>query len=262
MKTKISVFLSVFLVFGLFAVADLAFSQEKKPQLYFIEEYVVKPPMVVKFEAVVKKALELGFPVPVTTYSSDDLHYYFVYSPTENYAGVDSLFKAFNDWMAKMDEKKLQEWLKSQEGTFEYYKQGMIRLKPELSYVPQKPRLRLEEETFFHWCFCYIEFGKEKVIEDAFKEWAALSKSTGIANGFTVFAGDIGTDMPFYIMAKGGKSAADFYGEWDKMIKKWGEEKYAALLTKVMDCMRRYEYKTGMVRPDLSYLPEEKKATK
>jgi len=68
--------------------------------------------------------------------------------------------------------------------------------------------------------------------------------------------------MPFYIMAKGGKSAADFYGEWDEMIKKWGEEKYVELLTRVMGCMSRYEYKTGMVRPGLSYIPEAKKPVK
>lgn len=262
MKTKISVLLSVSLFLGLFAFAGLALSQENKPQLIFVEEYIVKPPMAAKFEAVVKQAIELGFSIPFTTYSSDDCHYYLVYSPTENYAGLDNLFKAFNDWMVKTGETKIQEWMKSQEGNFEYYKYGLIRLAPELSYVPQKPRLKPGEENFFHWCFCYVEFGKEKAMEGIFKEWVALSKNKGIANGFTVFIGDIGTDMPFYIMAKGGKSAADFFGEWDKMIIKWGEEKYTDLLTRVMGCLRRYEYKTGMVRPDLSYIPETKKPVK
>ncbi len=262
MKTKISILISAFFFLGLLAVADLAYSQENKPQLIFVEEYIVKPPMAAKFEAVVKKAIELGFSVPFTTYSSDDCRYYFIYSPTENYSGIDNIGKAYYDWLKKIGEKKSQEWLKSQEGTYDYYKQGMVRLAPDLSYVPQKPRLKPEKESFFHWCFCYVEPGKEKIIEGVFKEWAALAKSKGVANGFNVFVGDIGTDIPFYIMTKGGMSAADFYGEWDKMIKKMGEEKYAGLLTKVMDCMRRYEYKTGMVRPDLSCLPEERKPTK
>jgi hypothetical protein len=64
--------------------------------------------------------------------------------------------------------------------------------------------------------------------------------------------------MPFYIMAKGGKSAADFYGEWDEMIKKWGEEKYVELLTRVMGCMRRYEYKTGMGRRGIRLKPKDR----
>src|SRR5512136_1032335 len=97
MKTKISILLSVFLLAGFCSQISFAQAQEQKPQLFMIYDVVVKPAMVAGFEAAAKGEWALTAegksPYPWQTYTSDDLHYYFL-SPVKNYAELDAMEKS------------------------------------------------------------------------------------------------------------------------------------------------------------------------
>ena len=66
--------------------------------------------------------------------------------------------------------------------------------------------------------------------------------------------------MPKYVFAVRAKSAADYYSQSEKIQKLLGEE-IKKLMGKTMSPVRKIEIKNGRFRPDLSYLPKEKKST-
>jgi hypothetical protein len=59
-----------------------------------------------------------------------------------------------------------------------------------------------------------------------------------------------------------GKSPADFFTEDEKTTKTLEGEKSEELWKRFLATLRRYEFKTGRYRSDLSYIPEAKKSAK
>ena len=242
------------------ASTTLAQTEEQKAQLYFVEEVVVKPSMADKYEEHTKEALDLwtkyGSPFPFYAFVTDDFHYYFVW-PIENYASLDSLFKAIGEWVVKMGDENWQALLKSGEGTYEYMKWSIVRHKPELSYSPANPSLKPGEANFVYLNFFYIQSGKEEEFEEVFKEGTAFYKSINFPFGFDIYVGDMGTEMPMYIYFSKWENAADFFAQHDKAFKLHTEEAIK-LRQKTLITIRKTKVKTGMFRPDLSYIPKEK----
>ena len=250
MKNKAAVFLAVGLFAVLFVFSGSIGAQEQKSQLYSITEVVAKPAMAAKFEAAVKKENELGYPYPYSAYSTDDFYYYFLV-PIENYAAIDAMNKMEGEWAAKAGQE-YEAMMKSLAGTVEHYRSGVIRFLPELSYAPKKLRLKPEEQKFTTWGFAYLGFGKEKEFADIAKQFVEVSKSKDTSIGWNMYMVQSGTEMPLYFWAEGGKSAAEYWSESEKAIKKMGEEKYGELWNKMSALLRKYESKTGRPRPDLS----------
>jgi len=259
MRGKVLIYLMAGLVVTLWAVNVWAQGEEQKAQLYFIEQVVVKPSMVAEYEAHVKEALDLfakyNFPYSVHACSTDDFLYYLLF-PVENYADIENLYKAFVELEEKTGAEQWQVMLKRVEGTLEYYQYSVFRYLPELSYTPEKPRLKPEEEIYLFWEFWYLEFGKKIEFEGILKEWMDLYKSKNIPDGWSTYVGDIGTEMPVYVVVLSGKSAADYFSQLEKTIEVLGEEGQA-LVKKTWAAAKKYEQKTGRFRPDLSYTPKE-----
>lgn len=259
MRAKIKVLLLVFILLGICAQFSFAQAKGQKPQLYMIYDNVVKPAMASKFEAAIKEELavyaEVKFPYSISAYSSDDFHYYFL-MPIENHAAIDAVNKADEDVMKK-NKERMEAMMKSVAGTFEYCRGGLIYLRPDLSYAAAEPRIKPEEVNFIYWGLASVEFGKEREFEEIIKQFVTLYKSDNVSLGFATYAGDMGTDMPFYFWSEGGKSAADFFSEDEKTNKILGA-KATELWNKLLTCLRKYESKTGLPRPDLSYTPKKK----
>ena len=249
------------LAVGVAALALLAPAQEKKPQLYFVEDYVIKPSMVAQYEAASKEVIATIFQPhswswPLVTYVTEDFHYYCVY-PIASLIDLDKAFATFYEILGKFGEQKWDALNRKMGEAAEYYKQATFTFSPELSYFPDKPRLKPEEEKFVYWGFCYVMPGREKEFEGLFKKVAAVFKSKKIANGFNTFTGGIGTEAPFYFYAEFGRTMGDFFMTAEKTDKALGQE-ITDLWNKMLALMRKYEYKTGTVRPDLSFTPPAK----
>ena len=142
-------------------------------------------------------------------------------------------------------------------GTYEYIKQGVIRTRPDLSYVPENPRLKPEEGVYIRWGQCYVKADKTREFEEIMKKWVALFKEKNIGGGFNTFMGEMGTDNPFYFWAEYGKSPADFYTWNEKESEMLGDE-LMPLWLKTLGLLRKFEGKGGMIRPELSYIPKKK----
>lgn len=255
MKNKTAVLVGMVFLSVLFVLSGMTGAQEQKGQLYSVEEVSVKPAMAAKYEAAVKKEIELGYPYPFETYSTDDFYYYFL-TPIDNYAGVDGLNKMEEDWAAKIG-PEYEALMQSVEGAINYFRIGVVRFLPELSYAPKKPRFKPEEQKFISWSFAYVEVGKGKEFADVNKQFVELYKSKDTPTGWNTFVVESGTEMPLFFYAEGGRNAAEYFAESEKAMKKVGEEKSTELWYKLLATLRKIETKTGRPRPDLSNMPKK-----
>ncbi|MGK7371716.1 MAG: hypothetical protein ACNS64_16000, partial [Candidatus Halalkalibacterium sp. M3_1C_030] len=85
------------------------------------------------------------------------------------------------------------------------------------------------------------------------KEWIDLNKSKDIKQGYRLYMGDMGTDMPLVIVAHSAKSASDFYSNREKNMMMLGEAG-KKLMGKTMSIAWKFESREGAMRPDLSYM--------
>jgi hypothetical protein len=235
-------------------------SQEGQPQLLLMGDFLVDASRVAEYEAAVKDLLasleKHGFPFILDTYITDDNHYYVIYS-LKSYADADSWFKAWADLAQKMGPENLQA-LHSRivaaeiERIYQFW-----YFRPDISFLPEKERLKPEEIGYYTWDYVWVIPGKEAEFEAVNKEWMALSKAKKARDPFLTYAGGLGTRIPVYVWFEYGKSAADYAATEEKFWKAMGEEG-AALSKKTRALIRKMESKTGRYRLDLSYAPKSK----
>ncbi|MFQ5604093.1 MAG: hypothetical protein ACE5HS_12580 [bacterium] len=238
------------------------FAQDEKPtgQLYSIHEDIVKPSMVAQYESAVKDYVaefvkhKIAFPYMQSS-STNDFHYFYLV-PLENFADLDKIKKAGEEFDKKLGEEKRQEFDKRFAGTYEYHQDLIARMSGEYSYQPEAPRLKPEEATFLHWTYLYIKAGKEKEANEIARQYKALYASKKIADGYNLYIGEMGTEMPLFVVVSWAKSASDFFTQQEKIKEMLGEEGQA-LAAKAMAVTRKFVQKTGRSRPDISYMPEE-----
>jgi hypothetical protein len=257
MRSK--VIFMVVLLMGFGFVFTAAQAEEQESALLFIEEQVVKPAKIAELEASLQEMVaycnEHNFPYAWETYSDDNYRYYYV-MPIKDLSDINNMMKATAELGKKVGEP-WQAMMNKYQETYEHVKLGLIRTRPDLSYVPENPRLTPEEAAYIRWGMCYVKADKTVEFEEIMKEWVALFKEKNISGGFNTFMGEMGTDNPFYFYAEPAKSPADFFTWNEKAMEILGDESMT-LWMKTLGLLRNYENKGGMLRPELSYLPKKK----
>jgi hypothetical protein len=255
MKSKTCI-LSVFVLAVVFSssVTSAQTSEEgKNAQLYLFWDVVVHPSNVAAFEEATKKEVELyrkyDFPYPWSTSSTNDGHYYFGI-PIDDYGTVDKVLEAFEETAKKMgDENTALE--AAFEGTIESQQMQVWSLDYGLSHYPENARLEPKEETYTEWMFVYYKPGTESEVEKIAKKWKALYESKNLNDRYSVWVGDLGTEMPVHCYVEGGKSTVDYYTRLSEVEKLLGED-VEALWKETAKLIRKTEHRTGRSRPDLS----------
>jgi hypothetical protein len=259
MKKTVFIIMTALLWISLSPAHLLSQTEGQTSQLYLIAEFIIKPSLVGPYEAVVKEFFELqaehNFAYPINGFNMDDFHYFYGI-PLKNYDELDEFFKAKKEHIAKVGSPKWQELIQRESAAYEYYKYALYLYEPDLSYAPENPRLKPEEMSFISYQFCSVLPGRDKEFKEVLKEWAALHREKGIADGFETYKGDIGTEKPFYILCMRAKSAEDYRIQENKIFEIFGEEKVMKLREKTAALLRKYEKKTGWSRQDLSYVPK------
>ena len=259
MKGKPSVVLLVCLVLNLWGLNALAQEEIPQGQLFSVHEDAVIPSMVDQYEKATKNLVSLFAKHGITSTSFTGMNTQdFTYSystPVENLAGVEKLGAGFEELQKKMGKEAFQAALKQFDGCYTSHRNFLVRRRTDLSYNPEYGLEISEGMNFRHWDFFYIHPGKQEETIEILKEWKALHENKKIAEGYRVYFGDFGTDMPALIVARSSKNAVEYYSKSEKRRETLGEAGQA-LLKKTWSLMRKFEHKNGSIRPDLSYLPE------
>lgn len=260
MKGIISIFITIALFLTPCALTILAQTDERPAQILLINEAGIKPSMISEREAISKEVLTLlikhNFAFSIYTFSTEDFHNYYVY-PLKNYADMDKLGKSRLELVKKVGETKFMALMKRSHSTFEYSRWFLLRFRPDLFFTPENPRLQPKERNFFLLDILFLQPGKENEFEEILKEFLALCKSKSISEEFKIFAGDLGLNVPVYIISLFAKNASDSWSRIEKMWELLGKEG-GVLYRKMMPLVRKREFKQGWFRPDLSYIIEEK----
>lgn len=258
MKPVKLAFALVFLAFSVPALLSARAAEEKKAQLYFVEDYAVKPSMAPQFEASIKEFImtvlkPYGWSWSFETYSTEDFHYYFLYR-IEDLAELDKAYDDFRGIIGKYGEREWAVLYRKIGNAIEYCKQGTITLMPELSYFPAVPRLKPDEKKLVSWGYCYVMPGRDIEFEGLVRKIVMLYKARNIGQGLKTWMGGLGAESPMYFFTETAKSESDLFltGEG---INRLLEPDLGRLWKEMLGTIRRLETKMGCARPDLSFLP-------
>ena len=131
---------------------------------------------------------------------------------------------------------------------------AIIAIRADLSYRPDNPRIADGEAGFARVTFLYPHPAHVPEVEAALLEFAALSKKSGIRDGYGVYTDAVGGEGPVYTIRSVAKSEVDYYETAAKNAEAMGEEA-AALRAKVGPMLRKIEFSASVPRPDLGYTP-------
>ena len=252
------------IVVCLFVLSVFTQAQELKAQGYLLTEYVVKPFMAKEFEkaTIEEKAMfaDVNFPYGWNAYSTEDFHYYFFTPIGKDAASLDRFNAALTEAEARLQEN-YETLEKRMAGAYEYYREMVVYLRPDLSYTPAESNIKPEESNYVFFELTYILPGKEKEFEAYYKEWAALCQKIGFRIGYVAYKGVFGTDNPFYVSTMISKTQADIFVEEERIMKTLSPEEQVELgaaYEKAFSYFRKYETKNSRSRPDLSNTPKAK----
>jgi len=88
------------------------------------------------------------------------------------------------------------------------------------------------------------------------KEWVALHQSKAAPNGYRVYTGGIGTDVPLIIVFRWAKGPVEMATQMAKNQEVLGDEA-TALWERTAGMLRKTETKSGWYLANISYVPEQ-----
>jgi len=258
MRRKFFVFLGLSIFLCLSALTIAAQAQEQEAKLFFVREVTVKPSKVMDYFEGTKELMaqikEHNFPYPINVFRCNDFTFQFIV-PLENTADIQVLGDTMNELMAKIAPEQGQKIQKLLDGTSECREDGLIALRPDLSYKPENPRLKPEEINFQSWTFTYLLPGKEQALEEMSKKYKAIYQAKNIPDGFLVYEVIMGKEQPLYILVQNAKNPGDYFStDYSEAL---GEEA-AALQGKLWSVIRKVEYRQAWIARNLSYDGPEK----
>jgi len=249
-------------------VVTFVFAQEMpKPELYVIHEEVVKPSGMMAYEAASKDFLsalaEKKFNSPALTwnaYMTNDMHYLYVVR-IPNFAALDN---TMTEWDKAKNAVGAARWADLERRGSEpmaSYNEIVTMRRPDLSYMPANPRLKMEEHRYVRLDFYYLVPGKTAEAEAIARDYVALFKQKNIGESFSIFMGILGEDLPVLVASIPGKSEADVVAADERVNAAVGTD-VRPLQARAMAITRRFERRAAMFRPDLSYPAQMTASTK
>ena len=232
-------------------------AQDKLPdtEMYMIHEDVVYPYMQDKYEKAAKDFVEMLKEANVEgSYRSFQVEY-FTYNSiisVKDYEGLAKYMGMRSEMMEKIGEEKMGKVMSQFDGCYASHKNYLITLRNDLSYKATYGLNSDESLNFRHFDYINVIPGKEDEMNDILKEYKALYESKNIEEGYRVYFGGIGTDMPYIIFVQPAKGRVDWATLSDRQDEQLGEEG-SNLLGRMMAITQKFEHKDGMMRPDLYY---------
>jgi len=266
MKSKVLCLSSVGLavMMGFLVLPAFSLAQELEAQGYLLTEYIVKPSMVKEFETATIEEIsmfaDINFPYGHEAFKTDDFHYYFFTPIGKDAASIDRFNAALTEAEARLP-KNYEMLEKRMAGAYEYYREMVVYLRPDLSYTPAESNVKPEESNYVLLELTYILPEKEKAFETYYRDWAALCRKIGFRIGYVAYRVVFGIDSPCYISTMISRRQADTFVEEERIMKTLSPEQQAELgemYQKAFAFFRKYEPKNGRSRPDLSYAPKTK----
>ena len=195
-----------------------------------------------------------GFSYPYRAYSADNFRWFLI-SPIESIGDMEKVFAE----MEMMSEKAGSEWAsvgEREHDSLESWSLGVYMSRPDLSYAPENPRIQESEGTFIRWDVYRLKFDDEEKVFDVLRRNAALCRSKGIRDGYTVILAFMENVMPVLLIARHARSEADFIENRDLINEQLGDEHWA-LVKEFSRYIRSMVSISGRYVTEQSYMKSE-----
>jgi hypothetical protein len=259
MKAKISCVLAVCFVVGLLPFALNAQEPEKRYQMFWVIDEVVKPSMASEYYEAGKKWVALltkyEYPVAVNVYWTDDNHVWWV-SPIRSFSDIDKLTEAFDKIRAKSPDE-FKEAYDAFDGTYVSNRSCVYALDLKYSIIAEDAQSKDEEANFVFFDIYHFEPGKDAELEKIWDEFKDFMKDKEIVQSWHYYWGVMGTDNPVLWAAASAKNVRAFWEDnakaWEVLGKDAGKFKQ-----KMMKYVTKEENKMAWIQKELSYTPAKK----
>jgi len=232
-------------------------AQEKLPdqEMYMVHEDVIFPYMQDKYEKASKDFIDMLKESNVDGSSRSIQVEYFTYQaiiPVKDYDGLSKYMGMRREMMGKIGDEKMKKVMSQFDGCYASHKNFLITLRNDLSYKPKYGLNPDEGLNFRHIDYINIIPGKEDEMNQILKDYKSLYESKNIDEGYRIYFGSMGTDMPLIMIVQPAKGRADWATLSDRQDEQLGEEGNK-FLKRMMAISQKFEHKNGMMRPDLYY---------
>jgi len=234
----------------------LALAQEARPKYVVLHQELAKPSMVQQYEAtskefvaLVKKNKALMPHFGFECIQGSDFTYTYL-APIKSMADVDAINAEFGA-LAQAAGPAFADVSKRGGDATEYFRESVLALAPEMSYVPTQPRLKPEEMPYRHVDLYFVRPGAEPEADAVSADFVKLFKAKNVSNGYNLYKAAFGPELPLYLIAVGARDAADYHAEDARLRTLLGAEGQA-LFARAFALTRRFESHDGTLRPDLS----------
>ncbi len=254
MKNKFFVPLLILFLIPFFHLS----AQDKLPdsELLLVHEDAIYPYASEKYEKAVKDFVEMLKDSKVDrtfrALQSDYFTYDFL-TPVKDYDGLAKYFGMSSDMVLKIGKEKFSKVMSEFDGCYSSHKNYILNLRNDLSYKPKYGMDPNEGLNFRHLDYLYVIPGKEQEMISLIKEYKSLYEKKNIEEGYRVYIGDLGTNMPMFLFVQPAKGNVDWATLSDKQDVLLGDEG-TALWNKAMSITQKFEHRSGMMRPDLYYI--------
>jgi len=189
-------------------------AQDQQPVFDFVLTHQIKPDKVDVHNDAMKDLAAVckkhGFSHPYSCYSANNFRWYLL-STMNSIGDLDGMFVE----MGQMGEKATGEWQsinEREQESLESWTMAVYMSRPDLSYVPENPRLKEGEGNYVRWLVLRLKVvDNEEKINDILRRWAALYKRKGIRDGFWITVSVIENDMPVMVVVQHARDEADYY---------------------------------------------------
>ena len=254
---KISYLFLSFLLLSFICAGNLTAQESStEPVMFLVHEDVVYPYMADQYENTIKEFKEL-----LTSSKVDEMSFntaqieYFTYTyltPVTNFDGLASYMASGESMMEKVGAEKFADVMKNFDGCYSSHRNYLLNLRNDLSYIEKQGLDPEEGLNFRHIDYFHIIPGKMEEFTEVLKEWKTLYEEKGIEQGYRVYFGGMGLELPLVLMVSPSKSRAQWAMESDEQDEILGED-WNNMIDKTMALVWKFEHKNGMMRPDLSY---------
>jgi len=200
-------------------------AQEGEPggQLWYVWEAMVKPSMNDKYmemsAKIVDHCKQHDFPYTFHVWASPVFHYLWYY-PIDDVKDTEMINRAWMGMASNMDPEIVAAFF----GSIDRYEERVLFDRFDLGYVPQNPRIEPAESGFVFRQVFHVFPGKNRELEEIFKEYNVLLKNRDFPERYDCATGILGYENPSYILFNYGKDAGDFWTNYEKVAAILGED--------------------------------------
>ena len=219
-------------------------TQQAEAQFRVLEEIYIAPGTAEEFEAASKARtarmvagnVAFGRLVSVT----NDGVYRFVTQLEEDFSSV-------GEWREQIAAMPAS-------STPDHIDRSIWQSQPDISYVPESPRLENDEIGFVHIIRLYPNFGAVEEVAEIFRKITALNVSSNLNSRRFVAELVAGPEWPVFSVTWVARDREDYYAQSAQDGEAMGEE-YQELVNQLLRLCRKFERQDYTARQDLGYQP-------